>query len=145
MVANADHDARFRYDQALVEGAARRGDMGVEAYLIAHDLIAAPASLDCADLGAQDGNETIRAARIVVEQARLLGDQGRIAAGVRERATLARAALAARLPGPLAGAALQLCPGLYNDLRRFETAHDLWRWADGPDPRTRRLIPTDAS
>lgn len=62
IVAAADHDARFRYDQALVEGAAQRGDLGVEAYLIAHDLIAAPAPLDCADLATLLRTDRIQAA-----------------------------------------------------------------------------------
>ena len=50
IIADIEHEARFRYDQARIEGAALRGELGVEPYLIAHNLIDTPAPLDCADL-----------------------------------------------------------------------------------------------
>ena len=94
----------------------------------------------------QDIGKNVHAVRIVVERASTLGDEHVILAKVRERATTALAALTARLPGPIQHHALVLCPGLYEDLKRFETEHDLWRWeGDTRDPRDRQLVPTPLS
>lgn len=94
----------------------------------------------------QDLAGNIHAARILVERVNILGERNVILRNVRERAELAEAALVARLPGPVQRHALVLCPGLIDDLKRFETTHDLWTWAGNlRDPLSRQLVPNNTS
>ena len=92
----------------------------------------------------QDSGKNVHAARIVVERASLLGEQRRVVACVRERAAIALDVLEARLSLPAQRYAVMLAPGLYEDLKRFETDHNLWRWeGDLREPTARRLVSND--
>lgn len=92
----------------------------------------------------RDFGGSVHACRIVVEWAETLTERDAILARVRERATTALDALVARLPGQTQRPAVQLVPGLYEDLKRFQAVHDLWTWEDRKDPLRRQLVSRSA-
>jgi hypothetical protein len=62
ILAQLVDDPRRRIAQARLEGAARRGELGVAAYLVSHDLDRAPSPLDVADLAATFRRSAVEAA-----------------------------------------------------------------------------------
>jgi|FLYN01.1.fsa_nt_gi hypothetical protein len=62
IIEELETQTHFRLDQARMSGAALRGELGVRAYLIAHELERAPAPLDVADLAATFRRSKVEAA-----------------------------------------------------------------------------------
>jgi hypothetical protein len=110
--------------------------------LTSHSIHGVRSSVDSVIIATyQDIGKNIHAARFLIEQASVLADRGEVVAAIRERANTALQALEARLPGEIQRNAIQFCPGLYEDLARFEAAHDCWHWEGAiKDPLARRLI-----
>ena len=91
-----------------------------------------------------DVGGTVHAARLLVETLSLLrGERKALHQAMRERTALAHQivhdVLSAKFPGAVQPGLL-LVPGLREDLKHFETDHDLWRWENREDPIARRLV-----
>lgn len=93
----------------------------------------------------RDLSRTIHAIRLLIEVADVTVQKRDVLRILNARAVVAMEALIVALPGDaFQRRAIHLCPGLYDDLMRFEAEHDLWRWeGDTKGPLTRTLVLTE--